>query len=424
MIVLVSDLHLADDPARSTINAQRLLDRLYQIILGAREAGVRETTLVLLGDIFEILRSEIWIKRELRPWQDCADDHIDAVAEIAGRIIAANGVFFDRLAGLARQCDSFLQLIYIPGNHDRALNTKMGTRGRELIRSKLPSLVARDGRPPKHLGDEFPGHLVNEEHGLVARHGHEFDPANRYEEGLVALGDAVVVEFVQRLPMRVREALKLDDGDDSLDFLHEMDNVRPHSPKVLMDWLDINLAGKGDIRPHVIKEIDKALGNTLAELFSLNGSVPFGSFAGVNRSVGVLLRALKVLSKYRVLRPLARALPGGKSQSPYPTLALNVLHLSHSLNENFRYFVCGHTHVPVSVPLTLGQHNGGQIPLYFNTGTWRRVHRIADGVSLPGQVKVFSCEEQECVVIIYSRDDQKLGYPPHEFSRVTTAPYI
>lgn len=35
--------------------------------------------------------------------------------------------------------------------------------------------------------------------------------------------------------------------DDSLGFLDEFDNVRPHSLKVLMYWIDASLAGRNNI---------------------------------------------------------------------------------------------------------------------------------------------------------------------------------
>lgn len=418
MITLVSDLHLSDDPARSTINVPRLLEHLTLVINGARRKGVRRLTLVLLGDIFEILRSEVWVNREIRPWEDCTPAHVSAVADIIKRIAAANDTFFAGLAGLLREHDGFLRLAYIPGNHDRPLATAMGAEGRVLLLDKLPALNAEDGKTPARPSDALPDRLVDEEHELIAQHGHEFDRANRYEEGAVAVGDAVVIEFVQRLPMRVRQGLQLDEADrESLDFLDEMDNVRPHSLKALTDWIDANLAGKDKIRPRVLAEIEKSLGETLAELLSLKERVTFASFEGVERRVSIMLRALKGLQARAGSRALARLLPEDSAAPPYPDFALDTLQVSRSLGGNFRYFVCGHTHDPMVVPLDLGPRRDDRVRYYLNTGTWRRVHRIAGGLTQSGQIKAFSCQEEGCVVNIYSPSDRGVGCPPFEFQR-------
>lgn len=423
MVVLISDLHLSDDPARSTINVRRLLDHLTLIISGARAKQVRELTLVLLGDIFEILKSEIWIERQIRPWEESTSAHVDAVAEIVKRIDAANGMFFDELAGLLQAHDGFLHLVYIPGNHDRALNTEMGIKGRKLLRIRLPALSAHDDKPSDSADDKFQRQLVDEEHELIAQHGHEFDQANRYEDGYAAVGDAVVIEFVLRLPMRVRRGLQLDEDDDSLRFLDEMDNVRPHSLKTLTDWIDTCLAGKDKIRSRTFREIERALGETLDELLSLKKSVAFGSFAGVERQIEMLLWALRRVHKHAGLRPIARLLPEGESSPPYPTFALDTLQLSQTLGGTYRYFVCGHTHDPIVVPVDLGPRFDDRVRLYLNTGTWRRVHRVAGSMMRSGRVKAFSCVEEGCVVSIYSREDQRLGFPPYEFHRLKTGPH-
>jgi UDP-2,3-diacylglucosamine pyrophosphatase LpxH len=422
MIILISDLHLSDDPAHSTLNVGRLLDHLKHVIDGARGKGIREITLVLLGDIFETLRSVVWVERRLRPWEGCTAAHVDAVSEIVRRIVAANEVFFERLSALVEAAEGHLHLLYIPGNHDRLMNTEMGAGARGLILSKLPSLRASDGKPFSDPDDRFPKQLVDEEHQLVARHGHEFDPANRYEDGRAAVGDAVVIEFVQRLPMRVRQRLPMKEDDDTLSFLDEMDNVRPHSLKVLVDWMHASLAGRKDIRARVVKEVENALGETLDEILALKRSVSFGSFAGVERRVDLLLQALRGLNRRTTLKTIARVLPGDSSAPPYPTFALDVLRLSQSLGGKFRYFVCGHTHDPVVVPLDPGRPVADRARHYINTGTWRRVYRVADSVIRPGRAQAFSCVEEGCAAIIYSPEEQRLVNLPFDFQQLTTVP--
>jgi len=68
MLLFISDLHLPDNAGSTPLNLSVLLDRLDQMLTWARDKGVEETTLVLLGDIFELLKSESWLRTSARPW--------------------------------------------------------------------------------------------------------------------------------------------------------------------------------------------------------------------------------------------------------------------------------------------------------------------------------------------------------------------
>lgn len=416
MITLVSDLHLSDTAARSTINVARLLNHLADTFREAREKKVREIRLILLGDIFEVLKSEVWLERGVRPWETATPAHQAAVAEIVGKIIGANASFFDGVNGLLREQEGRLRLQYVTGNHDRPLNKKisMGARARALLQSALPALASGP--------DQFTDGLFDEEHMLVAEHGHEFDPANRYEAGLAAVGDAVVIEFVLGLPLAVRRELGADEGDPRLDFLYEMDNVRPHSPSVLVQWIDSNLSRDPGVSSRVNDAIPKALSAILSNFIALKKSgIRFGSFEGIERRVEWLMQALRRSSED--YRRLATFFPEDESV-PYHSLALDRLRSLHDFGSERRYFVCGHTHDPMLHPVDLGEDSADRVRVYFNTGTWRRVRRVASGAPQGVRAKAFSCWEEQCVVNIYSPDDQGLGCPSYEFHRVTSGAYV
>jgi UDP-2,3-diacylglucosamine pyrophosphatase LpxH len=419
MITLVSDLHLSDTAARSTINVARLLNYLAGAFREAREKKVREIRLILLGDIFEVLKSEVWLERGVRPWEKATPAHQAAVAEIVGKIIGANASFFDGVNGLLREHEGRLRLQYVTGNHDRPLNKKvsMGAGARALLQSALPALASG----PDGL-DQFTDGLFDPEHRLVAEHGHEFDPANRYEAGLAAVGDAVVIEFVLGLPLAVRRELGADEDDPRLDFLYELDNVRPHSPSVLVQWIESNLSSDPGVGPRVNDAIPKALSTVLSNFIALKrGGVRFGSFEGIERRVEWLMQVLKHSSEN--YRRLADLFPEDEA-APYHSLALDRLRSLHDLGSEWRYFVCGHTHDPMLHPVDLGEDSADRVCVYFNTGTWRRVRRVASGAPQGVRAKAFSCWEEQCVVNIYSPGDQGLGCPPYEFHRVTSGAYV
>lgn len=416
MITLISDLHLSDSTARSTINVPRLLQHLSRAFAYASEKKVEKLTLVLLGDIFEVLKSEVWLERSLRPWEACAPAHDEAVAEIIRRIIGANEEFFVGLQEMQSAYGSRLRMVYVPGNHDRPLHTEMGVTGRGLIRSKLPALNAG--------AEVFSEKFSDEEHALVAEHGHEWDPENRVGAGLAAVGDAVVIEFVLRLPVLVRKRLGAAADDDSIDFLYEFDNVRPHSPEVLLQWIGSNIAlRRKKTSPDVQGEIKKALKEILGDFIALKDRVAFGSFDNIERRVDVLLRVVKGMTGH--IENVASLLPAEAAMSPYPSRALDELLLQQRLGGDYCYFVCGHTHDPLVVPLDTGASRADRrVPVYFNTGTWRRVRRIAGDAPSGAPVKTFSCWDEECVVNIYSQDDQGLGFPQYEFYRLTSGAHV
>ncbi len=115
MIVLVSDLHLTDTNERSTINIPYFLQRIKALVKQAQDNGVERLTLVLLGDIFELLRSQEWIDHDVRPWETSTCQHIQTVYSIFESIVKSNYEFFEGLRNLAKTYP-FFHIEYIPGH--------------------------------------------------------------------------------------------------------------------------------------------------------------------------------------------------------------------------------------------------------------------------------------------------------------------
>jgi hypothetical protein len=57
MLLFVSDLHLVDLSECSTLNTPAFLQRIKQVLKDSAQLGVTNAKLVLLGDIFELLKS-------------------------------------------------------------------------------------------------------------------------------------------------------------------------------------------------------------------------------------------------------------------------------------------------------------------------------------------------------------------------------
>lgn len=91
MLIFVSDLHLATVDFKATMSLSRFFGALSGILGRRRDEGVEEATLVLLGDIFEILKAPQWLEPPvLRPWQKEVPEHGPRVEAIFSKIVEAN----------------------------------------------------------------------------------------------------------------------------------------------------------------------------------------------------------------------------------------------------------------------------------------------------------------------------------------------
>jgi hypothetical protein len=72
MLVLVSDLHLTDERTARNVNPEAFKLFGAEVAATARKRGARETILVLLGDIIDLVRTDYWLRQRLapdeRPW--------------------------------------------------------------------------------------------------------------------------------------------------------------------------------------------------------------------------------------------------------------------------------------------------------------------------------------------------------------------
>lgn len=411
MLLFLSDLHLADSTARSTIDLASLFHALDSSLKQAAERRVEAAKLVLLGDIFEILKSKTWLASGLRPWETPTPAHGEVTRRILAATLQANERFLEGLSGL-RARYSFLEILYLPGNHDLPLNTAMGEQARETLAA---ALLLPGGRQP------YDSVFTDREHSVIARHGHEWDPTNRYGDKTAAFGDFIVIDLVLRLPLLVSAALSLDEEDPSLTFLHELDNVRPQQPYYMARWLMSGLSRLEVRHPGARKALRDALALLSGDLRQASALKRFASVAqGPLGRLGpgvwwrrALMQIANSMAKSGMALEVSVHLPRG-GEGPGPTRHEARYDLSGT--QGYQYILCGHTHLHELVPLDM--RDGRPAPLYINTGTWRRTHRMAE-FSPRRRPASFSTWQEECLVCIYSPDDQKLGYPPFEIRRFT-----
>jgi UDP-2,3-diacylglucosamine pyrophosphatase LpxH len=172
VVVVISDLHMgAGEKAIGQYYAQEdfrwgedfvtFLDAIYR-------AGGGKTWLVIAGDMFELWENAAGDPCDAEQNLGCTED--EALARMV-RIVSAHRVELQALGAFASRGPSN-RVIIVPGNHDAAL---LYPRVRDLVKA-----AARPTRPDRF---EFmtTGRWISPGEKIVVEHGHQFDPANRFD---------------------------------------------------------------------------------------------------------------------------------------------------------------------------------------------------------------------------------------------------
>lgn len=402
MIVVISDLHLTDGSSGETINAGAFLHFVRWLRLRAHDACWRadgtfspidRCDLVLDGDIFDVIRSDLWLQSDatghpVRPWSR-PDLMAGAVATITRGIIARNREALAHLSDLrgsltiegpdgGEPVDIPLHIHYLVGNHDWFYRLP-GDAWSAIRRDVVAALgLANDPeRPFPHDLNEASTDLHERcmRHRAQIRHGDMYDEFN-YEaqqgRNASSLGDCIVVELLNRFPFEVQSRLGLDDADPTLRLLKEIDNVRPllHIPS----WLDgvLRQVRDTDLRLSVLEIWDERTEEFLELDFVRARDRPW-SFDTVDA-----LQIALGISSAMPLQTLARL--GGDSKVA-AMIAGERSYVGHAMAEPAirsgaaDFVVYGHTHHPETISMDSTVRNGGiREQVYFNSGTWRRVH--------------------------------------------------
>lgn len=458
MLVVLSDLHLTD----RTSGVQAVCADTYQAMFKmlrerADAVGATEVTILYLGDIFDMIRTTTWFEHEdVHPWDTDGDPRVVGVAHRILRQIAGERVdifrgqipdYFEekkwseveeglkereqkrlqenpRIFELLRNPDLGLVAgrprkvtnLYIPGNHDRILNT--APRLRRAVREILN---IQDGRG---AGDEFPTTVELPDYGVFARHGHEWDEMSFATGRRVSvrrqleidardyatppISELMALEFSSRLPPMVRNRLirsgvSVKDALAVEDRLSELDDVRP--THAIFPWIVQQVSGTPaeEITRKVMRELAERV---LAHEFYrrckdrprhlpvllwvmrhlwLPGMLPLfrlvGEFGGI-----VVQRHMRRAGR-REVALLQAARNGSPSESRFPWL---------------RFFLVGHTHLPIQWPATRLEGSDTDV-LYVNTGTWRPYHHQA--LDSRGFCRI---ESLTCTLVLQRRFDKNV----------------
>ena len=200
MLVIISDMHMEEESSLTIPSSdgnppltfsRNLSPKAYRKIFAdlaeeAKRNNVKEMTLVLAGDVFELYRTGLWfVNNPDQTMPFVSNGEVDEglerkILEILDEIVAEpeNGESLEAIRLLqekiyyeGKQPRGFpverVTVHYLPGNHDRLANST------PAIRRKVRQLL---GMPA--LSDPFPTHLFCPDEKALIRHGHEYDRFN------------------------------------------------------------------------------------------------------------------------------------------------------------------------------------------------------------------------------------------------------
>lgn len=378
MLVFLSDVHLTDGSSGETIkptafrifaeNLRKLVDSV---------SPLEEIRLVLLGDIFDIIRSMEWIAANVvvRPWDLAGPEQEKVVAKILQGIITNNRQSLDELLTLrayAQTKNVPFEVTYIIGNHDWLINRY--PRCINMVQAAL-------GMDPVTAASPFSSELFASSYKVLARHGDIYDKFNYMgNRDASSIGDAIVIELLNKYPHEVDTALSVlvnggevsqAEKDKITSLLKELDNIRPLLDLPSWVLMVVNRTENAAAR----KAIEDAWDACVDAFFEVSFIRDQDKFLWPDTidQLQIALRlsshiSTKLLEKVTELK--AKLFPSQLEGDYHKDAFAEQKVRSGEVN----FVLYGHTHDYVIVPMDQVPLADGtmQDKVYFNTGTWRK----------------------------------------------------
>ncbi len=453
MLVLISDLHLTDGSSSETISPgafhvfTRGLCQLAEAASWRSDGSYRpigRVDLVLLGDVLDTIRSARWSDSPaVRPWSgSCQPELFERVGRITAGILDHNELSLSMLRGLAQgravavppglrngqQANDGspqpvqVRIHYMVGNHDWFYHVP-GPAFDSLRRTIVERMGLANGhdQPFPHDATEDDDLLqVMRRHKVAARHGDLYDPLNfEGDRDSSSLGDGIVIELVNRFAAEVERQLGGELPVATLLGLREIDNIRP--TLLVPVWIEglLERTCSFPSMRKLVKTIWDQLVDEFLEIEFVRHRDTWSPLDTVDGLQQVLRfsRRLSVGWASAVLAGLNRI--RGSSSDSYVNHAMAEQDFR---NRRAKHIVYGHTHAAETVPLDASYAEGFVLDqVYFNAGTWRRVHRQTQ--LAPGEHE-FIASDVMSYLAFYQGDERKgrpyevwsaaLGYNPQD----------
>jgi UDP-2,3-diacylglucosamine pyrophosphatase LpxH len=374
MLVFLSDVHMTDGSSGETIKhtAFRIFaDNLRKLADSVKP--LEEIRLVLLGDIFDIIRSTQWLAVPERPWDGAGPEQEKIVQKILADIIEKNGPSLSELRGLrqfAQDKKVPFDITYVIGNHDWLINRYPACRNMAAAALGIAAVT-----------DPLQSQLFEPGYKVFARHGDIYDDFNYMGiRDASSIGDAIVIELLNKYPEQVIRSLsglvaagsvRKDEMELISKQLKELDNIRP-----LLDapsWV-LMVANKTQnvVARKVIEEAWDACVDAFFKVPFIKGQDKF-LWPDMIDLLQITLQLSSHTSK-KALEKIAdlkeKWFPGDAAEG----------YGQHAFTEpkvrsgEASFVLYGHTHNYLMIPMDQTPLQDGltQDKIYFNTGTWRK----------------------------------------------------
>jgi UDP-2,3-diacylglucosamine pyrophosphatase LpxH len=395
MLVFISDLHFVDGSAGEHNLPPRAFDYFFDdlVAIATKPSNkIKEIKIVLLGDIFDLLRTENWFAYPVddRPWgtnEHAIEVHaltlFDAIADHPENRQTFQ-LFRQRVADLPNQCglEAGAQLFYRPGNHDRLCNRYQSLRQKVCDCLGIPPAW----HDPKDL---FPHTYDDLAYGVFARHGHEYDKYN-YEGGTayaetdyqrVPIGDPITTELVARLPYALARRLAAVPGLSPTDKqnvirnFQEIENVRPLS--AVIEWLLYQVKQNRTLKETIEDTVQEVIDYFDSLDFVKNWYGRHDKWTDWRDEADKIQAFLFLLRNFKLYRTeiLWDLAIKAKDYFVKDDLLEAAPKEYFQLDPRIRYVVYGHTHDPLVSPVRVIPAFPDHLEqVYLNTGTWRGRH--------------------------------------------------
>ncbi|MBI1920912.1 MAG: hypothetical protein HYS23_07495 [Geobacter sp.] len=374
MLVFLSDIHLTDGTSGETIKstAFRIFAESVKKLAGTVDP-LREIRIVLLGDIFDVIRSTRWLDANVRPWNDANVNQQQVVSEIVNGILssAENSSSIEHIKSIREAADARnvpFSIEYVIGNHDWLINRY--PEAIQAVSDKLGTAAVT-----------FPAEVYYEDYKAYACHGDKYDEFNHTgNRNASSIGDAIVIELLNRFPAEVEKKLN-DPAEDweisakeksrVIDLLKEIDNIRP-----LLDaptW--VLMVQEKVPSKKVQKMIDETWQKCVDNFLKLEFIKKFDKFLWPDLVDGLeFVLRLSSQASGRVREKVAETVKSLMSDTEGEKYLKRAYGEARLRSGAASYVLYGHTHDHKLIPLDQAPNNTlkPDDKIYFNTGTWRK----------------------------------------------------
>jgi UDP-2,3-diacylglucosamine pyrophosphatase LpxH len=375
MLVFLSDVHLTDGSSGETIKptAFRIFaENIRKLADSLQPQPPEEIRLVLLGDIFDIIRSTKWLSANDRPWDEAGLKQEAIVQQILNGILSNNKNSLAELHGLREWAEKEkvpFDITYVIGNHDWLINRY------PACRKAAADALGIAGSDP------FPSQLFVPGYKVFARHGDVYDDFNYMgNRDASSIGDAIVIELLNKYPELVIKSLSglvatgsitQAEADRIAAQLKELDNIRPllNAPS----WV-LRVANKteNEAARRVIEQAWAACVDSFFEVPFIREQDKF-LWPDIVDFLQLALQlsshtSKKTLEKITELKEkwFPEDAAGGYDRHAFAEPKVR--------SGEADFVLYGHTHDYLMIPMdqTPRADGSNQDKIYFNTGTWRK----------------------------------------------------